>query len=79
MKRIPIVALAILVAGSISALASQDSWKEKREIWFTRPATAWKLGLPVGNGRLGAMVAGTYPKEHIQLNEDSIWAKEPMR
>jgi alpha-L-fucosidase 2 len=32
----------------------------------------------VGNGRLGAMVAGTWPKERIQLNENSIWAREPM-
>ncbi len=54
------------------------TWREKREIWFTRPAAEWKLGLPVGNGRLGAMVAGTYPRERIQLNDDSIWAKEPM-
>lgn len=78
MKRIPIVILTVCIAGPVSTLGSQNAWKEKREIWFTQPATAWKLGLPVGNGRLGAMVAGTFPKEHIQLNEDSIWAKEPM-
>jgi alpha-L-fucosidase 2 len=53
-------------------------WNEKRVLWFTSPAEQWRYGLPVGNGRLGAMVQGTYPRERIQLNEDSIWAKEPM-
>lgn len=63
---------------SIHATAEPTEWREKREIWFSQPAPEWKLGLPVGNGRLGAMVQGTWPKERIQLNEDSIWAKEPM-
>ncbi len=60
------------------ASASEHAWKETREIWFTEPAAKWKLGLPVGNGRLGAMVAGAFPIERIQINEDSIWAREPM-
>ena len=45
---------------------------------FDAPSGQWKGALPVGNGRLGAMVLGTYPSERIQLNEDSIWAKGPM-
>jgi hypothetical protein len=67
--------LSTLIVGLMPAYAGPQPWKEKREIWFDQPSTEWKLGLPVGNGRLGAMVQGTFPKERIQLNEDSIWAR----
>ncbi len=42
-------------------------------LWYNQPAIAWEEGLPVGNGRLGAMVLGTPGQEHLQLNEDSLW------
>ncbi|MBN2213504.1 MAG: glycoside hydrolase family 95 protein [Bacteroidales bacterium] len=44
------------------------------KIWLTRPATEWENALPVGNGRLGAMIFGGIEKERIQLNEESLWA-----
>ena len=47
-------------------------------LWFNEPAKAWEQALPVGNGRLGAMVYGGVSKEMIQLNEDSIWAGPPI-
>lgn len=68
----------VLLFGQLHAISSGSGWVSQRELWFTKPAGEWKLGLPVGNGRLGAMVAGTFPKERIQLNENSIWAREPM-
>ncbi|UCF35690.1 MAG: glycoside hydrolase family 95 protein [Acidobacteriota bacterium] len=40
-----------------------------------KPAASWELAYPVGNGRLGAMSFGDYPRERILLNEESIWAK----
>jgi hypothetical protein len=40
---------------------------------YRQPAQKWGDALPVGNGRLGAMVNGGIAKEHIQLNEDTIW------
>ncbi len=48
-------------------------------IWFSAPASSWNEALPLGNGRLGAMVYGGSPKggilqEQIQLNEDSLWS-----
>ena len=43
------------------------------ELWYRQPAAAWTEALPVGNGRLGAMVFGGVSKETIQLNEDTIW------
>jgi alpha-L-fucosidase 2 len=42
-------------------------------IWFDKPADKWDEALPVGNGRLGAMVFGGMGRERIQLNEDSLW------
>jgi alpha-L-fucosidase 2 len=42
-------------------------------LWYRHPAQKWGESLPVGNGRLGAMVYGGVAKEHIQLNEDTIW------
>jgi alpha-L-fucosidase 2 len=78
MKRFPVVAIALVLGFASHALATERPWEEARGIWFSEPAAKWKLGLPVGNGRLGAMVAGAFPKERIQLNEDSIWAREPM-
>lgn len=47
-------------------------------LWYNQPASEWKQALPVGNGRMGAMVFGGINKETIQLNEESIWAGMPM-
>ncbi|MFN8207873.1 MAG: glycoside hydrolase family 95 protein [Bacteroidales bacterium] len=49
------------------------------KLWYTQPARQWVEALPVGNGRLGAMVYGDPIHETIQLNENTIWAGEPNR
>jgi len=46
-------------------------------LWYDRPAADWNQALPLGNGRLGAMVFGTPEVEHLQLNEETIWAGSP--
>ena len=46
-------------------------------LWFAAPADRWIHALPVGNGRLGAMVFGGTYRETIALNEDSIWQRGP--
>jgi alpha-L-fucosidase 2 len=46
-------------------------------LWYERPAAAWVEALPVGNGRLGAMVSGGINLERLQLNEDTLWAGGP--
>lgn len=43
-------------------------------LWYDKPATEWNEALPVGNGRIGAMVFGDPANECIQINEESIWA-----
>ena len=46
-------------------------------IWFSGPATKWDEALPVGNGRLGAMVFGGVQEDRLQLNEDTYWSGGP--
>lgn len=53
------------------------SHAQKSVIWFENPARNWDEALPVGNGRLGAMVFGIPGKDRIQLNEDSLWPGAP--
>ena len=43
-------------------------------IWFRNPAKAWTEAVPVGNGKLGAMVFGGVAHERIQLNEHTLWS-----
>lgn len=46
-------------------------------LWYRQPAREWLEALPVGNGRLGAMVFGGTEEEVLQLNEDTLWAGGP--
>ena len=48
------------------------------KLWYRQPAQDWNEALPIGNGRLGAMIFGKTDQERIQLNEDSIWYGGPM-
>ncbi len=43
------------------------------KLWYKKPADEWEEALPLGNGRLGAMVYGGVKEEHIQVNEESMW------
>lgn len=47
------------------------------QLHYDTPATQWNEALPLGNGRLGAMVFGTVEKEGIQFNEDTLWTGGP--
>src|SRR5262245_14519646 len=49
----------------------------KLELWYETPAREWTEALPVGNGRLGAMVFGGVPRERLQLNEETLWTGGP--
>ena len=48
------------------------------KLWYDRPAQEWVEALPIGNGRLGAMVFGLPDKELIQLNEETLWSGGPV-
>ena len=59
----------------IAGAASAPS--EPLSLWYSAPAKAWTEALPVGNGRLGAMVFGGVNQERLQLNEGTLWAGGP--
>ncbi len=51
----------------------------KLTMWYDKPAAVWNEALPVGNGRLGAMIYGDPVNEIIQLNEETFWSGGPSR
>lgn len=55
-----------------------DEYATQMHLWYRHPATEWVDALPVGNGRLGAMVFGRTGTERIQINEESLWAGRRM-
>ena len=73
----------LLVAWFVGITAAKDardvvSPSRNLKLWYRQPATEWGEALPVGNGRLGAMVFGGVTEEHLQLNEDTLWAGQPI-
>lgn len=50
---------------------------KKLKLWYRQPAELWTDSLPLGNGRIGAMVFGGIKKERIGLNEDTLWSGSP--
>src|ERR1051325_3207965 len=46
-------------------------------LWYRQPAKIWNEALPIGNGRMGAMIFGDVPEERIQFNEDTLWKGHP--
>lgn len=48
-------------------------------LWYRKPAEVWTEALPIGNGRIGAMVFGRVEDELIQINESSLWSGGPVQ
>ena len=71
LKRISI-SFCLLLAISFEWLSAQE-----HKLWYDRPAQVWTEALPLGNGRLGAMVFGNPAVEQLQLNEETLWAGRP--
>ena len=65
---------AITLAALILAACSTESINDSLELRYDSPASAWEETLPLGNGRIGAMPDGGIWKEHIVLNEESMWS-----
>lgn len=61
----------------IFALWSLALTAQNYKLWYDKPAMTWTQALPVGNGIIGGMVFGTPATEHIQLNEETLWAGQP--
>ena len=71
------MSLALLLAATASAQPARGSNEQPLTLWYRTPATTWNEALPVGNGRLGAMVFGGVEQEHLQLNEETLWSGGP--
>lgn len=69
----------LLTAASIPFVCSVDAFSSNDQLllWYDEPGSQWTDGLPIGNGRLGAMVFGDPEFEILQLNEDTLYAGRP--
>src|SRR3954449_8751518 len=76
------VALAMPQLPSVQTSNGQKTTPQDLTLWYDKPAGQWVDALPIGNGRLGAMVFGggddvSPAKEILQLNEDTLWSGSP--
>jgi alpha-L-fucosidase 2 len=69
--------LTLLVLAATFACTSNQPEHHDLRLWYDEPANTWTEALPVGNGRLGAMVYGTVAQEHVQFNEETLWTGHP--
>jgi hypothetical protein len=57
---------------SVCSIFSQDL-----KLWYKQPAIKWTEALPIGNGRIGAMIFGGIENDRVQFNEETLWTGEP--
>jgi alpha-L-fucosidase 2 len=69
--------ILVLCAASMLAPSTLTAADSDFRLWYRQPAVQWEEALPVGNGRLGAMIFGGVAKERIQFNESTVWTGEP--
>ena len=65
--------LLFLLLGLNSPVLSQTD----NHLWYNKPAEKWTEALPIGNGRMGAMIYGGVQEDHLQFNESSFWTGMP--
>ncbi|MFT3935735.1 MAG: glycoside hydrolase N-terminal domain-containing protein [Chitinophagaceae bacterium] len=66
------ILIAFLLSLSVNAITAQSL-----KLWYDKPATKWTEALPIGNGRIGAMVFGGVAQDHLQFNEETLWTGGP--
>ena len=67
----------LIVLFTISLCITVSNAQSNLTLWYKSPAKVWEEALPVGNGRMGAMVFGDPRKERIQFNENTLYSGEP--
>ncbi|WP_016778395.1 glycoside hydrolase family 95 protein [Anaerophaga thermohalophila] len=70
------IILSVLLSFISLAAMHAEEPLSKLTLWYNEPAEQWEEALPIGNGRLGAMIFGSVAQEKLQLNEESIWTKK---
>ncbi|MET0465469.1 MAG: glycoside hydrolase family 95 protein [Chitinophagaceae bacterium] len=70
----------LLFFSFLITLLNTQGWTQQAQplkLWYDKPAANWNEALPIGNGRLAAMIFGGTDRERIQLNEETVWSGEP--
>ena len=66
------IAITVFTIASVTPLSHAQ--QSSLSLWYRQPASQWVEALPVGNGRLGAMIFGGIQHERLQLNEQTVWS-----
>ena len=74
MKKGFVLSAAVFLGAAFHLAAQQPL-----ELWYRQPAAKWTEALPIGNGRLGAMIYGGVQEEHLQFNEATLWTGRPRQ
>jgi len=69
--------LSLFICIQFVTVAQEKVFNPSYILWYEQPAEEWEQALPVGNGRLGAMIFGKYDEERIQINEETYWSGGP--
>jgi alpha-L-fucosidase 2 len=78
MKKSAVVLFFVFIAQLNSChFSSQEDANQFLNLWYQQPASEWVEALPVGNGRIGAMIFGGVNSEQLQLNEATLWSGGP--
>lgn len=77
MRRKILLSCAFLACTMTSQAQTVQPPTEPLSLWYRQPAEKWEEALPIGNGRLGAMIFGGPSHERLQLNEDTFWSGGP--
>ena len=67
-----------ILSFTLTCFQALSQQKDHLVLWYDKPAKDWNEALPVGNGRLGAMIFGRPSEELIQLNEETLWTGGPV-
>ncbi len=68
---------AVSAVAASTRVQAKPGTSARHELWYAQPAVQWVEALPIGNGRLGAMVFGDVWAERLQLNEHTLWSGGP--
>ncbi|MBC7650537.1 MAG: glycoside hydrolase family 95 protein, partial [Deinococcales bacterium] len=77
-KRLLLKAFYSLVLTTALSLSTSAQTKNNYTLWYEKPAKDWNEALPIGNGRLGAMIFGRVKEELLQMNEQTLWTGGPV-
>lgn len=84
MRALATITLGILLFPLVSPAQAQKKGHinisgQDLSIWYDRPAREWTEAIPLGNGHMGAMLFGGVEREHLQLNEVTLYSGDPNR